>query len=109
MKKIIGCPKDDNGIYVRSPRLPEEPSMPKFDKTTIKDVDLDNITRKHMIILHRETVRLLAESSAGLLSREAGIAFERCVKITRDLRQAEKEILESLTDVDLEKLAKEGE
>lgn len=106
MKKIVGGTKDENGAY-----LPNKPiTPPSVDPTTtpydpvFSDISLDDLTKKQLLILYRETRNLLIESAKGLLSPHASTSFERCMKLTKDLRKEEKAYLDSLSEEELEKV-----
>lgn len=68
------------------------------------DIDLDDLLDKQTLILYRETKNLLIESSKGLLSPAASGSLERVMKLTAELRKRQKELLENLSDEELEKL-----
>lgn len=95
-----------------SPKPPEEPKEGPLAATEVVakscktvEVSLDSIHARQLLILDRETLKLTVQSSAGLLSKDEGIAFERCVKILREFKKEEREYLESLTAEEAEKVA----
>lgn len=92
--------KDDTGAYVKS--VP--PAIPPPMLPVVTDISLDTIHERQLLILHREVHRLTELSAAKLLSKDEGIAFERCVKILREFKKEERDALDSLDDDDLDKL-----
>lgn len=98
MKRIVPQQgvKDDSGAYVK---VVPPPAMP-----VVTDVSLDAIHEKQLLILHREVHRLTELSATNLLSRDEGIAFERCVKILREFKKEERAALDALPDEELDNL-----
>ncbi len=85
--------KDDAGAYVRAPATPPAPPpTPPIDA----DVSLDDVHQRLLLVLDRETKRLTIQSATDLLSKDQGIAFERCVKVLRELKKEERDYLEAL-------------
>lgn len=88
--------KDESGAYVKvTPPKPEP---------VVTDISLDDIQERQLLILHREVKRLTEKSSEGLLTKDEGIAFERCVKILREFKKEEREMLDGLEDEDLDNI-----
>lgn len=98
MKRIVSPNgvKDDSGAFVK---VVPPPALP-----VVTDVSLDAIHEKQLLILHREVHRLTELSAANLLSKDEGIAFERCVKILREFKKEEREHLDSVPDEELDKI-----
>jgi hypothetical protein len=81
--------KDEQGAYVTPP---PPAATPPIDA----EVSLDNIHQRLQMVLSRETQLLTAESAAGLLTKDQGISFERCVKVLREFKKEEREYLAAL-------------
>lgn len=102
--------KDENGIYVRqTPAKVEEPVLTTVKEPIASDISLDDLLSKQLLILYRETQRLLMESSSGILLEEHQRALVNYIKLTKELKKDENELLDKMSDEDLERLAKESE
>lgn len=88
--------KDDTGAFVKV--------VPPAPEPVVTDISLDDIHERQLLILHREVKRLTELSASDLLSKDQGIAFERCVKILREFKKEEREHLDSLPDEDLDNI-----
>lgn len=102
-KKIIPGYKDESGSYVKEPTPPApiSNSDPK-----ISDISLDDLLDKHLLILFRETKNLLMESSSGKLNKDNSQCMRDNIKLLIELKKKEKELLDALSDEDLERLTK---
>lgn len=88
--------KDDTGAYVKQPvSPPAAPPAPPIDA----DVSLDDVHQRLLLVLDRETKRLSIQSATDLLSKDQGIAFERCVKVLREFKKEERDYLEALKNL----------
>lgn len=104
MKRFIpGGVKDENGIYLP---LPKPPTVVPTSSTPDPDVSLDDIGKRIIVAMDRATKVLLSKISADDVSRETIGALKDCQIMYKDLRKDEKDLLESLSDEDLEKLIK---
>lgn len=83
--------KDENGIYTSVTVPTPSPSSSEMPPS---DISLDDIHERLKLVLFRETKRLTEVSAARLLGKEEGIAFERCVKVSREFKKEEREIIE---------------
>jgi len=99
MRKIINSPKDSNGAY-----LPQEPA-PKPAPEELIETNLDKLLEKQLKALSKVTSMLFLASSSGLTKDEIQ-SLNTCIKLTMELKAKEKELLDGLTDEELEKLAK---
>lgn len=88
--------KDDAGHYVKgevpTPTPPAEVSTTPIES----DVSLDSVHQRLLLVLDRETRRLCIQSASDPLSKDQGVAFERCVKVLREFKREEREYLEAL-------------
>lgn len=102
MKRIVSPPptsiKDDTGAFVKV--------IPPAPEPVVTDIRLDDIHERQLLILHREVKRLTELSATSLLSKDEGIAFERCVKILREFKKEERDALDALSDEKLDRLDK---
>lgn len=94
-------PKDSNGAYTKTPA--EAPASPPTPPSS--GVSLDDLLNKQLLVLFRQTVRFLEASTSGLLNKDQEQAFDRCVRLTRELKKDEKALFDKLSSDDLEKLA----
>lgn len=73
----------------------------------VKDISLDDLLGKHLLLLYRETRSLLQESARGeKLSRESAQCLRDNLKLLLELKENEKKLLEDLSDEELEKMAR---
>lgn len=72
----------------------------------LSPVDLDKIQHQLSVVLKREVLRLLDESYVEKLSELSAKNLVTYLKLLKDLREAEAESFEGMTDEELEKLAK---
>lgn len=93
--------KNERGEYVKVE--PVDPTTHPKDPP-FSEIDLDKLTKQQMLILFRETRNLLIESARGLLNPGASVSFERCMKLTKELKKEELAYLASLEDEQLDKL-----
>lgn len=99
--------KDSSGAY-----LPSHSSPPP-KKTRIRrpkeplpsDINLTDLIDKNLLILFRETQKLMRESGTlELLPKDSAHSVRENLKLLVELRKKEKEILDTMTDEDIEKL-----
>lgn len=101
MKKIvtkIDNEKDESGAYIKSPAPPPEPPV------RVADLSLDAILSKQLLALERVTKQLLISASSGAMSNAEIQSLATCIKTTLDLKEREKELLDTLSDEELEKV-----
>lgn len=93
-KKIIGGLKDENGIYLPVQKEPEE------KVTSIDDllyVGLRSISKAMMAVQSEINM-------GGVPSRETVQTLKDLMSMLKDLKKDEKDVLENLTDDQLEQL-----
>lgn len=72
----------------------------------ISGISLDDLLGKHLLLLYRETRSLMMESANGeKLSKESAQCLRDNLKLLLELKMREKDILEDLSDEELEKAA----
>lgn len=70
-----------------------------------KNLSLDDILERQLLALHRVTRQLTLTSATGAMTKDEIMSLATCIKITMDLKARENELLEALSDEDLEKVA----
>jgi len=104
-KRSIPGYKNEDGQYVPIP-LPIS-AVGRVGRTVEEspnpDVSLDEIGKRIIIAMDRATRQLLTSISSGDVSREVIGALKDCQSMYKDLRKDEKEILEGMSDEDIEK------
>lgn len=100
-RRIVESPKDAKGSYLPPEGAPrsETPSDP-----LPKDINLDDLISKHLLILYRETRSLMVESASGKLSKDSAISMRDNMRLLFELKKKERELLDNLTDEDIVKL-----
>lgn len=104
MKKIIiplpGI-KDTNGAFIKPPAGPKKSRDPKPS-----DISLDDLLQKHLLLLYRETRVLLEQSmeSSGL-NKDDSLKMRENARLIMELKKRQKELLDDMSDEDLEKAA----
>ncbi len=99
--------KDERGAYVK----PEPPApKPPYSEPALGDVTLDDLLARCIRILRRE-VKNLEESSSGgsKLSKDQSNELRENVKLLMELKKREKELLDALSDDELDRMAREKE
>jgi len=85
--------KDDNGAYVPTPKTVKPP------------LSLDRILEDQLTVLNEVTLQLLGKSKLSNFNKDDIASLATCIKVTMDLKAKEKELLDTLTDEELEKAA----
>ncbi len=96
-------PKDENGMYIKE-EPPKTAAPPPA--LTVQDVLLDDILKRQLTALSRVTRQLVLSATAGYMTKDEIQSLATCIKVTMELKMKENELLEALTDEDLEKIAK---
>lgn len=91
------------------PTKPTPQSPPSAGPRRLKNVDLDKIQQKFLIILEREVNRLMDESHEKLLGEESAKKLINYLKFMPELREFEAEMAEELPEDELKKIAKQGD
>lgn len=105
-RSIPGGVKDPNGIYTPTPVLPPPPESGVSEPfVEPESVALDDIQRKQLRIIYRQTRYFLAEAKLGPLSKDHEMAFDRLVRLTRELKKDELAALGKMGDKELEDAA----
>lgn len=68
--------------------------------------DLRSVLEQTTIILNQEVTKLRAESNKGLLCRESSQALVSYIKTLQELIYKENELLDNMSDEDLNKISK---
>lgn len=106
MKKIVGGIKDENGIFVpqKPAQAPSEPIFPKQD--VVMDLSIDNLLHNGLIAIAAIMRDIRAEITLKGPSRNTVANLKDVMTMLRELKKDEKEILDEISDEDLEKLLK---
>ena len=91
--------KDVNGSYIK----PEEPKKPEDTTPVFKDadVDLDSLLHGQLLALARMTKHLVDSSLHGA-DKDNVDSLSKCIKLTLELKEKERELLDKLEDEDLD-------
>lgn len=67
-------------------------------------ISLDSILDRQLLALHRVTKQLVRLSN-GQMTKDEIQSLATCIRITMELKAKEKELLDTMSDEDLEKVA----
>lgn len=99
-RKIPGAVKDSNGVYVKtSPVLPAPTT-----ELMHTDVSIDQLMSNGLLAIQRIITCVLKETSLGEPSRESVMNLKDCMTMLHELKKKEAELLENMTDDELERL-----
>lgn len=70
-------------------------------------VDLKDLLDKTRTLLYREISQLMIESSGGLLCKDSSQALVNYIKLLKDLIKDENELVDNLSDEELDKIIRE--
>lgn len=90
--------KDLNGLYEKETPTPKPIEVPLSGS-------LDDILHRQLCALERVTRQLVTRSSSGTMTKDEIQSLATCIKITLELKSVEGDILEGMTDEELEKEA----
>jgi hypothetical protein len=94
--------------YIHPDQLKEkEPVKVQAPDPAIIDISLDDLLGKSLLILYREIRNLLIESSGGKLDKDSSQNLRDYIKLLNELKTKEKDVLNTLSDEELEKLLQE--
>ncbi len=107
MAKIIpGMVRNEEGILQKAPGETLVPSL-SIAQPSI-DVSIDDLLKKGLLGIERAIKHLLESITAGNVDREVIGCLKDCMTMLHELKRKEKEILDSLTDEQLDKLLKDS-
>jgi hypothetical protein len=98
-RKIILPPqaaKDEHGAY-----LP--PSKPVVPEPEVDDISIDNLMGKGLLALSRLMKSVLVDITAKTYDRDTVMNLKDAMAMLKDLKKEERELLENLSDEELEK------
>ena len=75
------------------------------DELIPSEVSLDAILDRQLLALHRVTKQLASLSVSGQMTKDEIQSLATCIRVTMDLKAKEKELLDKMSDDDLEKVA----
>lgn len=109
-RKIPGMLKDEHGVYLKPPIVPPTPKAPAAKRYTEPKrgyVSLDDLLARCLLILWREVRNLHEQSHGGnKLTKEQSLELRENVKLLMDMKKKEKDLLDGLTDDELDEMAK---
>ncbi len=76
-----------------------------YTKVESPSISIDSILANQLEALARVSKQLLQQSKGFVLSKDEIQSLATCIKVTMDLKARENELLEGLSDEDLEKLS----
>ena len=88
--------KDEHGQYLK-PEVVKEPPL---------SGSLDDILNRQLLALERVTRQLVARSTEGNMTRDEIQSLATVIKVTVELKEHEKELIDELSDAELEKFIK---
>ncbi len=95
--------------YTHPDQLKEaEPKVVQPPDPKLTDISLDELLSKSILILYREIRSLLLESSTGKLCKDSAQSLRDYIKLLNELKEREKDVLESLSDEQLKEIANEN-
>ena len=103
-RKIILGVKDDNGIYTKvesQVQVIEPVSQP-----IITDISIDNLMHRGLRAIYGLMKAIENDINTGAPSRETVQNLKDALTMLKDLKKDEKDLLDSMTDEQLEKLSK---
>lgn len=104
MKKYIpGGKKDENGIYQKIEAAPQAIQETEGNGDD-GNISIDDLLKKGLLAIKRAMKSVLAEVSAGSPSRETIQNLKDLMAMLKELKKEEKDILDNLSDEELEKL-----
>lgn len=72
---------------------------------TVQAVSIDELQMRTLEILRREISNLMVASARGSLSRDDAMSLTGYIKLLKELKDNEKELLANASDEELEKIA----
>lgn len=113
-RRIPGGVKDENGIYTRIKAAEEVKPTVSIEAQVAplglgssggpSDVSLDSILNRQLLALERVTKQLVIASSSGSMTKDEIQSLATCIKITLDLKAKEKELIDGMSDEELQRL-----
>lgn len=97
-KKIVGGVKDENGIYTS---VKQEPAA--IEST---DISIDDLLKSGLQIIRKALKAVSEDVNTGMPSRETIMNLKDLMSMLKDLKKEEKDLLETLSDEQLETMLK---
>jgi hypothetical protein len=99
VKKIINPSiKDENGIYNKN--------VDPGSSTIVTDLSIDKLLQEGLINIYGIMRAIKADVGTGMPSRESVMNLKDIMAMLRDLKKDEKDLIEKLSDEELENLVK---
>lgn len=96
-KTIPGMLKDENGMFVKVEKALEKKPVPE------PDASIDDMLKQGMTLIQRSLKTLGALITAGEVDRETIGCLKDCMTMLHELKKKEQELLNSMSDEELEK------
>lgn len=98
--------KDENGIYVR-PENPDKRSAALASSPVVEsDLSIDKLLKDGLLAISRAMRIINMQISTGEIPKGCIENLRDCMTMLQQLKKKEDEILEDMSDEDLEKLSK---
>lgn len=98
-RKIVGGTKDANGIFVKEQAPPTPAPEPS-------DVSIDDLLKAGLQAIRGSMKAVMADVNTGMPSRETIQNLKDLMGLLRELKKEEKDLLDNLSEEELEKLIK---
>lgn len=99
MRKIIGGAKDEQGIFVKEQAAP----TPAPEST---DISIDDLMRAGLQAIKGTMKAIMSDVNTGMPSRETVMNLKDVMGMLKELKKEERELLDNMTDEQLEKMLK---
>lgn len=103
MKRIVHPPKTD----LQVDREAESKRQAVVKDIPLNDISIDKLLTDGLLGIYREVKNLLYLSAKGKLGKDSARDLRDTVKLLFELKDREKDLLENLSNEDLEKLKEE--
>lgn len=100
MKRIVGGKKDENGIFVKE----VQETSPQLPPTKI-DISIDDELSKGLLAIQR-LLKITSEEIVSGRQRDTADNLKKCMDMLMSLKKKESEILDNLSDEELEDMLK---
>lgn len=112
MKKVIPGYKNENGVYIKEPKAESEPhpegTTPPYSQKSLipADLSIDDLMKSGLENIWGIMRAIKVDVGTGLPSRETVQNLKDVMTMLHELKKKEKELLDNLSDEELEELLK---
>ena len=96
-RRIVGGSKDANGIFIKEPDAPTPAPEPS-------DISIDDLMKAGLQAIRGSMKAVMSDVNTGMPSRETIQNLKDLMSMLRDLKKEEKELLDNLSEEEIEKL-----